>query len=194
MHRIGIAKIASFRKNLDQFIFLSDFDIHQDRNSTMHFGVEYRYNTKAFLRLGVDDGQFVFGAGVKYSRFQIDYASSQIGDPTFFQRSHRITILAFLGKSLTEQASRLESEKIQEINRRTSQQMREEKERRINESLTSGKKYLGEGDYFNARLEFSRVLREDNSHSEARQLLEQTTQEELAVQKAREQELLDQEI
>lgn len=56
----------------------------------------------------------------------------------------------------------------------------------------SGKKYLEEEDYFNARLEFSRVLREDPQNGEAKKLLEETTQKDMALQQAREEELLTQ--
>ncbi len=194
IHRMGLAKIVQLRENKDQLLLLTDLEMHQDRNSMMHIGFEYRYQSMAFLRLGFDNGQFAMGAGLKYNRFQIDYASGQLGDPGYFSRSNRITVQVFLGSSLTEQASRIEKEKLQEINRRTSQQMQAESQRIIRESLTSGKNYLEAKDYFNARLEFSRVLREDESHQEAIELLTKTTEEEQALQKAREQELLNQEI
>lgn len=191
--RLGIAKRFVLREK-DHVLILFDMEKNTDKEMRSHFGLEYKYGGRAYLRIGMDGDRFGFGGGIRFSRFQLDYASGQIGDPLYFSRSHRVTIQAFLGKSLVDQRASIENEKMIEINRRTEESIQVENQRRIEESLAAGKAYFEAGDYFNARLEFSKILSENKDHPEAKSMLEQTTSKEQALQDEREQALLEEAI
>ncbi len=188
--RFGIAKKINFREGEDHILLLLDFEKNIEKDMHSHLGLEYNYGNFAFVRIGMNKDRLGFGGGIRYNRFQLDYASGQIGDPVYFARSHRVTIQVFLGKSLSEQYASIEDEKIKEINRRTEANIHAENQKRIEEALTAGKSYFKAGDYFNARLEFSKILSENKNHAEAQEMLAKTTAREQALQEEREESLL----
>jgi tetratricopeptide (TPR) repeat protein len=190
MIRFGFAKGFSFGEGKNHWFFLGDLEKWESRDVRYHFGTELTLNQSIFFRLGYDGKRITFGGGLRYRQFQIDYAMSQIGELDYFQKSHRFTLIFYLGKSITEQEQFLEAQRQEEIRRTINARMEADRKKRIIEGLQAGKEYLERGDYFNARLEFSRVLRDDTENIEAKQLLELTTQKEQELQKAREEELL----
>lgn len=192
--RAGLAKLFSLREDQDHLLVLLDIEKNAEKDMQTHFGIEYNYGKRAFLRIGFNGDRLGFGGGIRYDRFQLDYASGQIGDPVYFPRSHRVTIQAFLGKTLTDQRVSIENEKLNEINRRTRESLQAENQKRIEDALAAGKSYFEAGDYFNARLEFSKILSENSDHPEAMSMLEQTTEKEQALQGEREKALLDEAI
>lgn len=188
--RAGFGKLFFLRQNADRWLFLADLEQAEYKRLKYHIGTEYSWNRLLFLRMGVDNGSMAFGGGLRYKNFQIDYGTSRIGDPGFFPRSHRFSIIFYIGKNLPEQRRQLEEQKVQEIQRRFSERMETERQRRIQEGLKAGTEYLQKGDYFNARLEFSRVLTEDKENREAQQKLAETTEKEQAMQQERQANLL----
>ncbi len=190
--RAGFAKLIFFRQNKDRCLFLVDFDKGEYKKLRYHLGAEYAWKRLLFLRTGFDNGEVTFGGGLRYNNFQLDYGTGRIADPTFFPRSHRFSLIFYFGRSVPEQKQQKEEEKRQEIQRRLQEQMEANRQKRINEGLRAGKEYMDKGDYFNARLEFSRVLMEDKENSEAQKLLELTTEKEQELQRKREEELLKQ--
>lgn len=190
--RAGIGKAFFLRGNLDRFLLLADYDKSQYTKGRYHIGMEYGWNSMIYLRAGVDNGEMTFGGGVRFMNFQLDYGSSRIADPEYFARSHRFSLLFYFGRSIPERREMVEEQRRMEIQRRFDERIAEEKRRRVSEGLRAGKEYLENEDYFNARLEFSRVLREDESNEEARTLLDQTTERERELQRQRQEDLLQQ--
>lgn len=190
--RIGVAKKFLFRGENDQWVFLFDYEFHKDRDPRIHFGTEYGWNKMVFLRMGFIDYQFTFGGGIRYRQFQVDYASAQFGDTQYISRHHKFSVIYHIGKSIPEKRRLLEELRQMELQRNINEQVEAARKKRIEEGLMAGKKHLEEEDYFNARLEFSRVLREDPQNPEAQDLLEETTKKDMALQKEREEELLRQ--
>ena len=188
--RGGIAKVFYFRNGADRWLFLADVVQSKHKKMKYHFGTEYAWNSAVFVRLGLDDSEISFGGGLRYKNFQLDYGTSRIGDPMFFPRSHRFSLSFYIGKSIAEQKVSVEERKNQEILDRISEQMKTDRMKRIDEGLRAGKEYMQEGDYFNARLVYGQVLRDDNGHTEASEMLKQIAEIEQGLQRQREEELL----
>jgi len=190
--RAGAAKVFFFRQNADRWLLLADLEKGEYKQFRYKVGTEYGWNGSVFLRAGLDNGEVSFGGGLRYKYFQIDYGTSRIGDPGFFPRSHRFSLIFYFGKSIPEQRRLLEEQRNLDIQRRIRERMEADRQKRIEEGLRAGKEHLEKKDYFNARLEFARVLMADEENLEAQELLEQTTEEERALQRRREEELLRQ--
>lgn len=190
--RAGVAKALFLRQEADRWIFLADIEKGEYHDLGYHAGMEYGWNRTVFLRAGIDNGELTFGGGIRYRDFLLDYGTSRIADPTYFPRSHRFSLIFYFGKNVSER-KRLEEEARQQlIQRQLDQRMEDERQRRIQEGLRAGREYIQKEDYFNARLEFSRVLREDPSNAEAQQLIRDTAVREQELQDRREAELLRQ--
>jgi tetratricopeptide (TPR) repeat protein len=188
--RAGIAKTVFWRGGQDRLLLLADAEQGRNRETRIHAGAEYAIANALFLRAGFDDGNPTFGAGLSLRFFQIDYATGRIGDPAFFPRSHRFSLILFLGKSIPEQRRLVEVRRQMETRRRVEQEMEEALRKRVADALTAGKSHLASADYLNARLEFGAVLRDDPGHVEAKRLLEETNRLESATMQAREEQLL----
>ena len=188
--KAGLAKLIFFRKGKDRCLFLTDFDKGKYKKLKYHLGTEYTWNSLLSLRVGFNNGDITFGGGLRYNNFQLDYGTGRIADPAFFPRSHRFSLIFYFGKSVPEQKQQKEEEQRREIQRRLQKQMEANRQKRIKEALKAGKEYMDKGDYFNARLEFSRVLMEDRENAEAKRLLKLTTEKEQQLQRKREEELL----
>ena len=184
MVRTGFAKIFRFNEDRDWWSFLIDFDFVEDKPSKHHIGSEFGWGRTVYLRMGSDDGTFVFGGGLRLANFQVDYASSRIGDPEFFSRSHRFTLLFFFGESITQKKRRLEYEREAAIISEVNAQRNQDRRNQIRDGLYAGRKYFNDNDYFNAQLEFSRVLSYDPNNYEAQHWLDRTTQIEDSLQQA----------
>jgi tetratricopeptide (TPR) repeat protein len=152
--------------------------------------MELSFQDILFLRAGLEDKKPTLGGGLKLRYFELDYATGRFGDPEFFQRNHRFSLVLFLGKSLPEQRRVMEQRRQREMQRKVDQEMEGARRKRIDDGLKAGKNFLAAADYFNARLEFGRVLKEEPDNGEARSLLDETTRQEQAVQQEREQNLL----
>jgi tetratricopeptide (TPR) repeat protein len=189
-YRLGGAKLFYLRDKSDRWLFVADFEKNQFRKSKWHFGTEYAFQNSVFARAGLDDGKATFGGGVSLRYFQIDYATGRFGDPAFFPRSHRFSLILFIGKSIPEQRRIIEIRRQREVQKKIEQEMEDARQNRIQAGLKSGKEYFAAGDYFKARLEFGSVLREDPENREAKQLLAETDKQEQEIQQAREQQLL----
>jgi len=188
--RGGIAKVAFLRGGRDRWLFLADVVKHELKPFTYHFGSEYSWNNNIFLRAGYDNGKLCFGGGLRFANIQLDYGTEQIGDPLYFPASHRFSLVFFFGQTMDEKRRIAEERRQREIQHRIAERIESDRKKRIKESLLAGKDYLDKKDYFNARLEFSRVLREDPDNREAKDLLSITTQREEELQRQRQRELL----
>ena len=191
IQKLGVARTINFRGGLDRWLLLFDYEWAENKKGKYHFGTEYSLDQSVFFRAGVDNGQMTFGGGLRLHMFQLDYATGHIGDPEFFNRSHRFSLIFHLGQTLAEKLEAINDQREQEIRDRFQERLREERRLRIAEGLKTGQEYFEKGDYFNARLEFSRVLREDRNNTTAQRMIERTNQRELELQKQREDSLLN---
>lgn len=188
--RLGMAKCLVFSDTTSRCHVLIEGDYWEKGEVQLHAGIELIFQDRIFLRAGWDHNKPTFGGGLRFRSFEVDYANSRVGEAEFFPRTHRFSLTFFIGKSIPEQRRLLALERERETQKKVQQEMEEERKRRIAEALSAGKNFLANGDYFSARVEFGRVLKEDPNHAEANQLLKQTIEQAEAVEKAREAKLL----
>ncbi len=190
--KTGIAKYFLFRNDRDRWLFLADIEQGLQKHHQYHIGTEYCWDKTVFLRVGFDDGEFNFGGGLRYHNLQIDYGTSRIGDPEFFPRSHQFSLVFYIGKGVPEKKQLLEEQRQMEIQTSIDQRIEQDRQQRIAKERESGKKYMEEGDYFNARLAFSRILQLDGENAEAGELLASVIKKDQELQQRRQEELLKQ--
>jgi len=188
--RGGIAKLFHLRGGRDQWLFLADVEKHELKQFSYHAGTEYSINNAVFLRAGINNGQVCLGGGVRIRNIQLDYGTEQIGDAAYFPSSHRFSLVFYFGQTIAEKRRLIAEQQQRDLEMKIEQQREADRNRRIAESLDAGKSYFDQEDYFNARLEFSRVLREDPDNREAADLLALTSQKEDDLQARRQQQLL----
>ena|GEM_PF-435023 len=188
--RAGLAKGFFLRNGADRLMLLADYEKPEFAEQRFHAGIEYRLQKLACLRMGYDNDRMTFGCGLRLKGVQLDYAARQFGDKGLHPQSHRFSLVFHIGRSIPEQIRFAELRKQQEIQRRTQEQVEADRRVRIQECISAGKKYLEAGEYFNARLEFGRALRDDPSNQEVQSLLDETGRNEQALLKKREDELV----
>ncbi|HDQ44899.1 MAG TPA: PorV/PorQ family protein [bacterium] len=191
--RIGLAKAFSLRDGQDRLVFLSDVDWLKNRKLHYHLGGEYAFDHLVFFRMGVDQGSLSFGGGIRYRAIQFDYATAKMSESDFFRRSHLFSLSVHIGKSLPETREELRLRHEEEMQVQLQEKMEQDRRKRIRDALQSGQEYLHKGDYFNARIEFNRVLREDRNNTRAQEFLRITEERELEWQQARQDSILREE-
>ncbi|MBN1781822.1 PorV/PorQ family protein [bacterium] len=194
LFRFGAAKVFSFNQRSVQWALLWDYEKHEHKSAVQHIGTEFNWRGLAFIRSGFNNGDLTFGGGLRIKGIQIDYGSGQLGNPDIMPRSHRFSLSLFLGKSLPEKRRQILAAQEQEIRQQVMERQESEKRKRIQEGIETGKQYYTNGDYFNARLTFTRVLSEDPNNAEAQKYLGLTKDKEDEQQQAREAELRQQSI
>jgi tetratricopeptide (TPR) repeat protein len=190
--RAGIAKKFEIRNSADYFLLSADIEKGEYKQLRYHIGAEYGFNNIVFLRAGADNGYLGFGGGIRYHTFQIDYGTGPMDQEGFLPWHHRFSVILHLGKRIPEQRRILEEQRQREIEMRIQDAQDAERQKLIREGLQAGQDYLDKQDYFNARLEISRVLRADKDNERAKELLRVITEGETEYQQKREEELLKQ--
>lgn len=156
--KFGIAKPFSFSGGGNQVVFYLDFE-QGGANSPFryHSGTEYIFQDHAMLRLGVNNSQIAFGAGVNYSMFQLDYSYGKFADHEL-NASHRVSFTVNLGKSKDELIQIAKEKRLQEINRQLARRFEYDRNEKIAKAMENGKRFLEEEDYLRAQREFNIVL------------------------------------
>ncbi len=148
--------------------------MHKSRfeSLTLLTGTEYVFRDLGTIRVGMDNLNPVFGAGVKYSFLQIDYSFGTTLSDGEFPPTHRFSVTFDIGKSREElfvQAADERRQREAELVARTKQ---EEVQNLINSSMAKGRRYLANGDYFAAFSEFQQVVSVDPLNKDANVLLD----------------------
>ncbi len=173
--KLGLAKTFELATTGNQFSLLMDLDKGALNIFKFHLGGEYTYNNTVMIRAGMYNNEgthFVFGAGARYNRFQLDYsyAALNVAD---MGSSHRLSFSLNFGKTRSEMleiAKQLEMERIRE---EVENQQRLAREQELKERLEEGRRLFNEGDFIKAQIEFSAVLQIDEENEEAKEKLNQ---------------------
>ncbi len=188
--RAGLAKTLYLSENDIRWLFLLDVVKPQLRDVRVHLGTEFSLNQLFYLRMGLNYNHLTFGAGLRYGDIQIDYATSQLGDYSFLPWTHRFSLEFYLGRSLADLREEIERRKQEEIQRRFEARLEEDRTQQITKGLRLAREDLDKGDFFNARVELTQVLRLDEGNAAAKQLLAIVDERENVYQAQREQELI----
>ena len=156
--KFGIAKPVSINEWGSELTFFLDFEQGGGHTSfKYHLGTEYVFHDRAMLRLGMNNSQLAFGAGVAYSMFQLDYSYGKFSDHEL-NASHRISFSISFGKSRDELIKIAEKKRLEDIDRKVAQRVEWERSEKITQAMESGKRYLKEEDYIRAQREFNIVI------------------------------------
>jgi len=190
--KAGLAKKISI-SSAYYLLLMADVDQSKYRENEYHYGMEVGLGDVVFIRGGYDTDKITAGVGIRFSNLQIDYGIKAIGDADYFPFSNLFSLKLYFGKTIAEQKELLEEKRRLEIQRRFNAKVQAERMRDINEGLKSGTSYLEKDDYYNARVEFSKVLRIDENNKRAKELLQEAIEKQRLAEQREQDQLLEQE-
>lgn len=181
---------------------LFDVDHSVNRDVRFHMGTEYSFRDMGMLRVGFNNSSLAFGAGVKYSMFQIDYGLGNSQATADFPDAglntmHRISFTINFGLNRDELFAIAEERRIREEERIITDIREKDKQKFIAEHLQQADNYFGESNYLDAIVEYQQVIGADPFHFRAKVMLDSSNtllqkgfqnQQALAVQDALDQE------
>lgn len=147
---------------------LLDYSKSEFAGGQIHIGSEYQFRDMGTLRLGFDQSNPAFGAGIEYKFVQIDYSFGNLSYQSDFPPSHRFSLTFNLGKSRDEKvllANEARKKREQELVAATRE---EERQKRIAQHMAKGEEDLKAGRYFDAYSEFQQVMADEPFHKTAK--------------------------
>lgn len=201
--KLGVAKTINLSTTGNQMLVMFDFNKAALNPASFHFGGEYIYNNMAMLRVGYhnqsSESNVFFGAGASYNMFQIDYSFAAM-DVADFNSSHRISLTINFGKSKNEMIELAQQQRMREIREEMENELKMQRENEKRERLSEARRFFEEGDYVQAEIEFSAVLKLDTENQEALEKIEiarqkrEDEQNTLMRQRFEQQRLKDEQI
>jgi tetratricopeptide (TPR) repeat protein len=171
---LGVARPFYLGLNRNPLVFMVALDRNKQQAMNIQTGVEYSYQNKGMIRLGLDrKSGFSFGAGTTYKQFQLDYAYGKLAE-SGFGGSHRFSFTIRFGKSREELLEIAERKRRTEIGEQVAQEQLLERKRNITRFLEEGRTLYENGDYWGAKLKFSQVLDLDSLNIEAEDMYEES--------------------
>jgi tetratricopeptide (TPR) repeat protein len=156
--RGGLAKALRFGPRQDVVNIFAAFEKGQGAATRYNFGSEYVYQDLAMLRLGYNGKQPIFGGGVSYQMFQIDYAFGKYADEEGeLGAQHRVSITVHFGKTKTQMYEEAQDRLFRQIEAETRKQATMSRRNDFDDKTNKGKTYFQQGDYFNAFLNFTQA-------------------------------------
>ncbi len=156
--RGGLAKALRFGPRQDVVNVFAAFEKGQGADMMVNFGSEYVYQDLAMLRLGYNGKQPMFGGGVSYQMFQIDYAFGNYADEGGDAGAqHRVSITMHFGKTKTQMYEEAQDRLFRQIEAETRKQASLNRRSEFEEKVNKGKTYFQQGDYFNALMNFTQA-------------------------------------
>jgi tetratricopeptide (TPR) repeat protein len=156
--RGGLAKALRFGPRQDVVNIFAAFEKGQGAVMKYNFGSEYVYQDLAMLRLGYNGKQPIFGGGVSYQMFQIDYAYGKYADEAdLLGAQHRVSITVHFGKTKTQMYAETQERLFRQIEAETRKQASLNRRSEFEEKVNKGKTYFQQGDYFNAFFNFTQA-------------------------------------
>jgi tetratricopeptide (TPR) repeat protein len=161
---LGIMRKFRVRDNLDAMHFLLDLQKTPKVDFGVRFGVEYNFQDIGMLRLGFNGESPSFGAGVKYSIFQIDYAFANPSTDGLLPPTHRISLSFNFGMNRDEMFEIVEARRRENEAKIIAEMREADKQAFIAEHLQNADEYFEAADYFNAVVEYQQVISADPFH------------------------------
>ncbi|MBN1154837.1 PorV/PorQ family protein [candidate division KSB1 bacterium] len=185
--KFGMAKPIRLNSRGGQITLFLDFDQAGGNSSfRYHTGTEYVFNDRAMLRLGINNSQLAFGAGVKYSDFQFDYSFGKFAEHEL-NSSHRISISFSFGKDREELIQIAERRKLDEIDKQVAQKIEWERNAKIARAFENAKRYMDDEDYLRAQREYNIIISYENEIPDAIEIREAKEMLAVATQKYKDQ-------
>ena len=164
---LGIMRKIRLRDNRDAMHILLDLNKTANVDMGFRFGVEYNFQNLGMIRVGYNGQSPSFGAGLRYSIFQVDYAFANPSTDGLLPPTHRISLSFNFGMNRDEMFEIVEARR-KENEARIIEDMREaDKQRFIAEHLKSADDYFAAKEYFNANVEYQQVISAEPFHERA---------------------------
>ncbi len=170
--KFGLAKKIRFIGPGNELNFAVDLGKSEYTDMSFGFGTEYVFQEIGMVRLGYDGSALAFGAGVKYSMFQIDYAFGNPSTDGLLDPVHRISLSFNFGLNRDEMFAINEEIRIKEEERIISEMREADKQKFIAEHLQKADNYFKELQYLDAIGEYQHVISADPFHQNAKIMLD----------------------
>lgn len=170
--KFGLARKIRFFGLGNAVNFAIDFGKSADTDFKFSFGTEYSYQDFGMVRMGYDGNAFAFGAGVKYSMFQVDYAFGNPSSGGLLDPVHRISLSFNFGMNRDEMFEITERLRKEEEERIISEIREADKQKFIAEHLQKADTYFKDQQYLDAITEYQHVISADPFHQNAKVMLD----------------------
>lgn len=173
--RVLVGLSRSFYLGFDQnpLVLMFALDKSEKESMVIRSGIEYSYQGKGMVRMGLDQNGVAFGAGASYGKFQMDYGYGRLAEGEF-GGGHRFSITFKFGKSRDELLEIAEQQRQMEISERVALEQEKERKATIARLLDEGNAQYGEADYSYAEIKFRQVLELDPNNPEAQEMIDES--------------------
>lgn len=169
--KLGLMKKVRFGSN-GAVNILFDLDHSQNRDLKFHFGSEYDFQDMGKVRIGYNGAALAFGAGAKYSIFEIDYGYGAVEFPDFFSSTHRISVTLNFGLTRNDMFEIAELKRLEEEDRIKKEIREADKQDFVAEHLEDADKFFNEAKYLDAVVEYQQVIGVEPFHFRAGVMLD----------------------
>lgn len=194
--RLGFMRPVYFGEG-NKLNILFDLDHSSRRDMRFHIGTEYLFRSLGSLRLGLNGNRPTFGAGLRYSMFEIDYAFGNTAYSDVFPAMHRFSLSVQFGMDRDQLAAIAEEKRRQEQERIIADMREADRQKFVNDHLQTAEQYFSEGRYLDAIVEYQQVISQDPFNNRANVMIDSSDallQEQFAEQRrSAVQEALDKE-
>jgi tetratricopeptide (TPR) repeat protein len=166
--RFGLMRTIPFASSGSGLNILLDLEKTADTDLGIYFGTEFNYQGFGKVRVGYNNSSIAFGAGVKYSMFEIDYAFGSPTQDNFLPPIHRISFTVNFGMNRDEMFEIVEQLRKEEEERLTAEIREADRQRFIAEHLEKADDYFKENKYLDAIVEYQQVISADPFHQQAK--------------------------
>ena len=149
-----------------------DIDHSQNRDLKFHFGSEYSFREMGKIRFGFNGATLAFGAGAKYSMFQLDYGYGVMEFPDVFSPTHRVSITVNFGATRDDMFQIAEAERLKEEDRIKREIREADKQEFIATHLNAADGFFAQNKYLDAIVEYQQVISMDPFHFRAGVMLD----------------------
>jgi tetratricopeptide (TPR) repeat protein len=168
----GIMRKIRLRQAQDAMHILFDINKTSKMDMGLRFGVEYNFQDIGMLRVGFNGQSPTFGAGLKYSIFQVDYAFANPSTDGLLPPTHRISLSFNFGMNRDEMFEIVEARRKENEARIIAEMREADKQRFIAEHLENADEFFEGEEYFNAVVEYQQVISADPFHDRALVMLD----------------------
>jgi len=169
--RLGLARKIVFGGG--NYLRLAvDFDYSQKRDVFIHFGTEYRFRDLGMLRVGFDGQMPTFGAGIKYSIFQLDYAFGSTAYSDVFSSIHRFSLSFNFGVNRDQLFELAEQERKEKEDKLIARMREADRQKFVATHLKKADDYFNKSKYFDAFVEYQQVIGRDPFNTRAKIMLD----------------------
>jgi tetratricopeptide (TPR) repeat protein len=171
--RLGILRRLYFSGGGNNVNVLLDLDYSEKRGTFVNLGAEYRFKELGMLRTGFDVNGLTFGAGVKYSIFQIDYAfGSGYSSDLPSASVHRVSLSFNFGLNRNEMFEIAEAKRKAEEDRIIANMRESDRQKFVKEHLQKAEDYFNQGEWLEAIVEYQQVITQDPFNNRAQMMLD----------------------